>query len=421
MRIKTNFGEAKMARKKIVVAYSGGLDTSVMVKWLSEKYDAEIITVTGDLGQKAELENLEEKARKTGASKSYIADLKSEFMEEYVWKALKAGALYEGDYPLATAIGRPLLAKLMVDVAIKENADIVAHGCTGKGNDQVRFEVGIQTLAPDLQVLAPLREWEFKSREQEIDYAIEHSIPVSVTKESPYSIDENLWGTAIECGILEDTTEAPPEDAYQITKSPIQAKDEPETVTLTFEKGIPTAIEGNKYSAVELITYLNAIGAEHGIGRIDMIENRVVGIKSREVYEAPGASILLKAHHEMEKLTLDKDTFRYKQNVSNQISNMIYDGQWFTPLFDSLMKFVDSTQDVVSGEITVQLYKGNITVLSRKSPFSLYNEELATYGTADTFQHRDSEGFINIYGLPYKTITKVRNQNQMGKPENALG
>jgi argininosuccinate synthase len=410
-----------MKKKKIVVAYSGGLDTSVMVKWLSQKYDCEIITVTGNLGQKKDMENLEDKAIKTGASKAYIVDLQNEFIEEYVWKALKAEALYEGDYPLATSIGRPLLAKLMVDIAQKENADMIAHGCTGKGNDQVRFEVGIKTLAPDMEILAPLRTWEFKTREEEIDYAILHNIPISITKAKPYSIDENLWGIAVECGELEDTMNAPPEDAYQITKSPMKAKDKPQEVTISFKEGIPVAIEGQNYSGAELVSYLNAIGSEHGIGRIDMIENRVVGIKSREIYEAPGATILLKAHHEMEKLTLDKDTFRYKQSVSNQIANMIYDGLWFSPLFNSLMAFVDSTQQNVTGEINLQLYKGNITVLSRTSPFSLYTHELATYGTGDTFNHQDSVGFINLIGLPYKTMTRVHNKNKLVLNEHAVG
>jgi argininosuccinate synthase len=410
-----------MKKKKIVVAYSGGLDTSVMVKWLSQKYDSEIITVTGNLGQKKDLENLEEKALRTGASKSYIFDLQNEFIEEYVWKVLKAGAIYEGDYPLATAIGRPLLAKMMVEVAQKENADMIAHGCTGKGNDQVRFEVGIKTLAPDMEILAPLRTWEFRTREEEIDYAVENNIPITITKEKPYSIDENLWGIAVECGELEDTKNAPPEDAFQITKNPIEAANEPIQVTITFEKGIPVAIEGQKYSGSELVAYLNSIGGEHGIGRIDMIENRVVGIKSREIYEAPGAVILLKAHHELEKLTLDKDTFRYKQNVSNQIANMIYDGLWFSPLFNSLMAFVDSTQENVSGEIKLQLYKGNITILSRTSPFSLYNKELATYGAGDTFSHLDSVGFINLVGLPFKTISRVINKNKLELNEHAVG
>jgi len=399
-----------MKKKKIVVAYSGGLDTSVMVKWLNEKYNAEIITVTGNLGQKKELEGLEEKAKKTGAVKSYIKDLTDEFLTDYVWKALKAGALYEGQYPMACAIGRPLLAKMLVEVALQEGADAVAHGCTGKGNDQVRFEVGVQSLAPHLEIIAPLRTWEFKSREEEIDYAIANDIPIKITKNSPYSIDENVWGIAIECGVLEDPTMAPPEDAYQITRNPLTAPEKPEVVSITFEKGIPTLINGNALSPVELVEYLNQAGGNNGIGRIDMIENRVVGIKSREIYETPAATILHNAHNELEKMVIDKETFRYKQDVSNKIANMIYDGLWFSPLFNSLMAFVDSTQEYVTGEIVLELYKGNIRVLSRNSKYSLYNMKLATYTSEDTFDHKASEGFLTIYGLPYKTISQLRNK-----------
>lgn len=396
-----------MSKKKIVVAYSGGLDTSVMVHWLKDKYDAELITVTGNLGQTDELENLEEKAKKTGASKSYIIDLQEEFISNYAWKALKASALYEGVYPMACAIGRPLLAKLMVDIALAENADIIAHGCTGKGNDQVRFEVGIQTLAPHLEILAPLRTWEFKSREEEIDYALEHNIPVKVKKATPYSIDENIFGIAIECGILEDATVAPPEDAYMITTSPKNAPEEAESVAIEFVQGVPVAINGTKLSAVEIVKTLNALGGKHGVGRMDVIENRVVGIKSREVYEAPAAVLLHTAHNELEKLTMDKETFRYKQNVSNKVANLIYDGLWFSPLFDSLMAFVDKTQERVTGTVVLELYKGNTKILSRESAYSLYNKELATYTEEDSFDHKAAEGFLTLYGLPYKTLTKV--------------
>lgn len=283
-----------------------------MVKWLNDKYDAEIITATGNLGQRSELEGLEEKALKTGAVKAVIKDLREEFLTEYVWKALKAGALYEGVYPMACAIGRPLLAKMLVEIAIQEGADAVSHGCTGKGNDQVRMEVGVQTLLPGIEIIAPLRDWEFKSREEEIDYAVKNNIPVKVTKKSPYSIDENLFGIAIECGILEDPTVAPPEDAYQLTTSPKNAPSEAETVTITFEKGVPVALNGQKLGAIELVEKLNQLGGKHGVGRMDQIENRVVGIKSREIYEAPAAVILHKAHLELEKLILDKETFRYK-------------------------------------------------------------------------------------------------------------
>ena len=399
-----------MNPKKIVVAYSGGLDTSVMVKWLSEKYDAEIITATGDLGQKSELVGLEEKAIQTGASKVRVIDLKEEFIKQYAWKALKAGALYESEYPMGCAIGRPLLAKMLVDVALEEGADAVAHGATGKGNDQVRFEVAVQALAPHLKVLAPLRTWEFKSREEEIEYAIKHGIPVQATKDNPYSIDENLFGISVECGVLEDPTASPPADVWQITTSPKDAPDKAETISLTFEKGVPVALNGKEMSAVDLVVNLNDLGSKHGLGRLDIIENRVVGIKSREVYEAPAAVILHKAHNEMEKLVMDKETFRFKQDVSNKIANLIYDGLWFTPLFNSLMAFVDSSQEFISGNVTIELYKGNMTVLSRDSKYSLYNEELATYKEGDKFDHAASIGFIHLYGLPFKTISEVRNK-----------
>lgn len=398
-----------MAKRKIVVAYSGGLDTSVMVKWLNEKYDAEIITVTGNLGQRAELEGLEEKAKNTGAVKSIIKDLRHEFITEYVWTALKAGALYEGTYPMACAIGRPLLAKMLAEAALQEGADTVAHGCTGKGNDQVRFEVGVQTLAPQLNIIAPLREWEFKSREDEIDYAVANKIPVKITKAKPYSIDENIYGIACECGVLEDPTAAPPEDAYQVTVNPKNAPDKSEKVTITFEKGIPVCLNNSITDPVQIVEELVKIGGRHGIGRIDMIENRVVGIKSREVYEAPAAVILHKAHAELEKLILDKETFRFKQDVSNKVANLIYDGLWFTPLFNALKAFVDATQENITGEVVIELYKGNMVVLSRSSQYSLYSKELATYTDEDKFNHKASEGFMTIYGLPYKTMTQIYN------------
>jgi len=394
---------------KIVLAYSGGLDTSVIVKWLKEKYNAEIITATGFLGQVNEIKGVKEKAAKTGAVKSFVYDLREEFLTGYVWKALKAGAIYEGEYPMATAIGRPLLAKMLVDTAIQENADAVAHGCTGKGNDQVRFEVGVQSLAPHLKVIAPLREWEFRSREEEMEYALKNGIPVNATKKSPYSIDENLWGIAIECGALEDPEAAPPDDAFQITVDPKYAPEKSVVITIGFEKGIPVTLDGIELGSVELVTQLRDMGAAHGIGRLDLIENRVVGIKSREVYEAPAAVILHAAHKELEKLILDKETSRFKQHVSVIYANLIYDGLWYSPLFKSLTSFIDSTQETVTGEIKLELYKGTIKTLSRKSIYSLYNKELATYTSDDKFDHKASEGFIKIYGLPYKTISAAQN------------
>jgi argininosuccinate synthase len=299
---------------------------------------------------------------------------------------------------------------MLTEIAQQEGADIIAHGCTGKGNDQVRFEVGIQTLAPDIKIEAPLRTWEFKSREEEMEYALMHNIPVKAKKDSPYSIDENLWGIAVECGVLEDATIPPPEDAFQITVNPKKAPGESEVISIHFEKGVPVWVNGIHFDPVTLVSELNKIGGRNGIGRMDLIENRVVGIKSREIYEAPAAVILHNAHHELEKLILDKETFRYKQDVSNKVANLIYDGLWFSPLFNSLMAFVDSTQENITGEIVLELYKGNITILSRNSEFSLYNKELATYTSEDTFDHKASEGFIKIYGLPYKTMSLVNNK-----------
>jgi argininosuccinate synthase len=404
-----------MAKNKIVVAYSGGLDTSVMVKWLKENYDAEIITFTGNLGQTKELIGLEEKAKKSGASKSYVIDLTKEFIDDYVFPALKAGAMYEETYPMACSIGRPLLAKTLVDIARKEGANMVAHGCTGKGNDQVRFEVAVGALAPDLQSIAPLRTWEFKSREEEIDYAAKHNIPVAATKDNPYSIDENIWGIAIECGVLEDPMVEPPADAFQITVSPEEAPDEPEYVMIEFEKGIPIALNGKEMDSVSLVKELNKIGGRNAIGRIDMIENRLVGIKSREVYEAPAGVILHSAHKELERITLEKSVAHYKTHVAQEYANLIYNGLWFSPLREALQAFVDKTQEKVTGMVKLKLYKGNVVVSGRTSPYSLYDPELATYTAADQFDHKASEGFIKIYGLPYKTINRV-----MQKAEDKL-
>lgn len=396
-----------MNKKKIVVAYSGGLDTSVMAKWLMEKYDAEIITATGNLGQQKELEGLHEKAKKTGVAKVYIQDLTKEFVEEFIFPSLKAGALYENAYPMATSLGRPLLAKMLVNVARKENATMVAHGCTGKGNDQVRFEVSIGALAPDLKVLAPLREWEFKSRDEEMAYAKLHGIPVSATKASPYSIDENIWGTSIECGILEDPMVEPPPDAYQRTVSPEQAPDKPEYVTIEFEKGIPVGLNGKRTDPVQLLHDLNETGGRHGVGRIDLVENRLVGIKSREIYEAPAATILHFAHTELERLTLDKPVFNLKSQLGQEYANLVYNGLWYSPLKTALDAFVNETQQPVSGTVKVKLFKGTVTVAGRTSPHSLYNAKLATYTEEDQFDHTASEGFIKIFGLSLKTFYQV--------------
>lgn len=396
-----------MSKQKIVVAYSGGLDTSVMVHWLKNNYDAEIITFTGNLGQKKDLEGLEEKAIKSGASKVYVEDLTREFLDSYAFLALKANALYEGAYPMATSIGRPLLAKALVEIAHKENASMVAHGCTGKGNDQVRFEVSVGALDPDIKCLAPLRTWEFKSREEEIDYAIKNKIPISISKENPYSIDENIWGTAIECGVLEDPMVEPPEDAYLQTVPPEKAPDSVQSILIEFEEGIPTALNGMKMDSVSLVNLLNEIGGKNAIGRIDMIENRLVGIKSREVYEAPGATILHFAHKELERITLEKSVMHYKNILEQEYSNLIYNGLWFSPLREALQSFIDKTQEKVTGLVKVKLYKGTIRIAGRTSPYSLYDTKLATYTSEDQFDHSASEGFIKIYGLPFKTINRV--------------
>ena len=401
-----------MNKEKIALAYSGGLDTSVMIKWLKDKYDAEIVAVTGNLGQQKEIENLEEKAIATGASSFSFLDLRQTFVEDYIWPALKAGALYEDVYPLATALGRPLLAKALVDVALAENCTMLAHGCTGKGNDQVRFEVTFASLAPHLKVLAPLREWELTSREAEIAYAEQHNIPVSATKKSPYSIDENIWGISIECGVLEDPMVSPPEDAYQITTSPEKAPDKAAVVDIEFEQGIPVALDGKKMAGLDLVMELNKAGATHGIGRLDMVENRVVGIKSREIYEAPAATILHFAHRELERLTQEKNVFQYKNNISQDYANLIYNGTWFSPMRKALDGFVEATQKAVTGLVRVKLFKGSVTLLGRTSPWSLYDENLATYTEADTFNHKAAEGFIHLFGLGLKTYSEVQAKNR---------
>ncbi|HTY09711.1 MAG TPA: argininosuccinate synthase [Bacteroidota bacterium] len=408
-----------MKKERIAVAYSGGLDTSVIVKWLQEKYDADVITVTGNLGQQKELVGVADKAYKTGAKKVYVQDLKKEFVEEYIFPALKAGALYEHVYPMATSLGRPLLAKALVDVAKREKCTAVAHGCTGKGNDQVRFEVSVMALAPELKVLAPLRVWEFKSREEEIAYCEKHGIPVSATKKNPYSIDENIWGTAIECGILEDPMVEPPQDAYQRTVAPEDAPNKATYVSIEFKEGIPVALNGKKMSGVALIEELNAVAGANGIGRIDLVENRLVGIKSREVYEAPAAVTLHFAHLELERLTLDKEVFHYKSKLADEYATIIYNGLWFSPLKEAMDGFINETQKNVSGLVKVRMYKGNLTVGGRTSPYSLYDTNLATYTVEDTFDHSAAEGFIKIYGLPSKTFHKI-NKAKEGKVKGLL-
>jgi argininosuccinate synthase len=407
----TSYANGSGQKEKIALAYSGGLDTSIMIKWLADKFNAEVIAVTGNLGQQKEIENLAAKAKATGASKFHFVDLRKEFVESYIWPALKAGALYEDVYPLATSLGRPLLAKALVDVALAEGCTTVAHGCTGKGNDQVRFEVTIAALAPQLKAIAPVREWEFKSREEEIEYAKVHNIPVSATKKNPFSIDENIWGTSIECGVLEDPMAVPPEEAYQRTVSPEKAPNKATVVEIEFDKGIPIALDGKRNSGLAIIEKLNEVGGKNGVGRLDMVENRLVGIKSREIYEAPAATILHFAHRELERLTLEKTVFQYKRGIAQEYANIIYNGVWFSPMRTALDAFINETQKTVSGLVRVKLFKGTVSVVGRSSPYSLYSEELATYTSADTFNHKASEGFIHIYGLGLKTFNEVSRHN----------
>jgi len=390
-----------------VLAYSGGLDTSVAVAWLRETHGLEVVTVTGDLGSVGDLPAVREKALRSGARRAVVLDARDLFVRFFVWPALQADALYQGRYPLATALGRPLLAKLLVDVAREEGATYVAHGSTGKGNDQVRFDLSVAALAPDLKVIAPLRGGMNMTREEEIEYARARGIPVPVTKKSPYSVDENLWGRSIEAGVLEDPWNAPPPDVYQWTVEPSEAPARPRELTITFREGIPTSIGGAEASdGVTLIEKLNAIGGKHGVGRIDQIEDRLVGIKSREIYEAPAAVILHTAHRAIEDLVLSKESLRLKERIADEYAELVYNGLWFSAHHQDLAAYVHSTQRFVSGEVRVRLDRGNVTVVGRRSDNALYSMSLATYGKGDAFDHKAAEGFIQVYGLP------LRNQAQ---------
>jgi argininosuccinate synthase len=393
--------------KKIVLAYSGGLDTSVAIKWLADKYGAEIIAFCINVGAVKDLDIIKEKALKVGAVKVYIQDATEIFIKSFVFPALKANALYEGEYPLATALGRPLMAKLLVDAARKEGAFAIAHGSTGKGNDQVRFDVCVAALAPELQILAPAREWKM-TREDLIKYADKYNIPVPITKASPYSIDENIWGRSCECGVLEDPWVEPPPDAYAWTK-PIEATpNKPTYVEIMFDKGIPVGMNGKKMRPVKLVEQLNKIAGNNGVGRIDHIESRLVGIKSRETYEAPAGIALTKAHKALEALTLTKDQLRFKERVSIEYSDLVYNGLWFTAHRQDLAAYVDSTQRYVTGDVRLKLFKGNCIVVGRRSPYSIYNLELATYDKGDMFDQSAAPGFIHIWGLPVRTQAKAQ-------------
>ncbi|WP_094607390.1 Argininosuccinate synthase [Sporomusa silvacetica DSM 10669] len=395
--------------KKVVLAYSGGLDTSVIIPWLKETYGCEVIAMCADVGQGDELDPVHDKALKSGASKVYIEDLTAGFVEDYVWPTLKAGAVYEGKYLLGTSFARPIIAKALVDIAIKEGADAICHGATGKGNDQVRFELTVKALAPHLKIIAPWRIWNIRSREDAIDYAEKHGIPVPVSKARPYSMDRNIWHLSHEGADLENPANAPTDDVYMITTPPEKAPDKPLYIEVGFEKGIPVSVDGVKLDAVALLTKLNDIGAANGVGIADIVENRLVGMKSRGVYENPGGAILYYAHRELEYLTLDRATLHYKEQVAIRYAELVYDGMWFAPLREALDAFVDSTQQTVSGTVRMKLYKGNIISAGATSPYSLYNEKIVTFGDSEElYNHGDAEGFINLFGLPLKVRAMMK-------------
>ena len=404
--------------KKVVLAYSGGLDTSIIIPWLKENYDGcEVIAVSGDVGQGTELDGLEEKAKKTGASKLYVLDLKKDFVENYIFPTMQAGAVYEDKYLLGTSFARPVIAKAIVDIAKKEGADAICHGCTGKGNDQVRFELTIKAFAPEMTIIAPWRIWNIKSREEEIEYAEAHNIPLKINRETNYSKDKNLWHLSHEGLDLEDPANEPQyekEGFLELGVSPLQAPDKPTYITLHFEKGIPTALNGEEIDSVSLIEALNKIGGENGVGLADLVENRLVGMKSRGVYETPGGTILYEAHRLLETITLDKATQHYKQLVAVKFGEMVYDGQWFTPLREALSAFVSKTQETVTGDVKLRIYKGNVTSAGITSPYSLYSEDIATFDDdGGAYSQKDSEGFINLFGLPLKV--KAMLDKKLGK------
>lgn len=404
----------KKQYKKVVLAYSGGLDTSIIIAWLKENYGCEVIAVAGDVGQGDELDGLEEKAIKTGASKYYLADCKEEFVHDFIFPAIKANAMYEGKYLLGTSLARPIIAKKLVDIAIQEGADAICHGCTGKGNDQVRFELTIKAFAPEMDIIAPWRVWELKSREDEIEYAEARNIPLKINRETNYSKDKNLWHLSHEGLDLENPANEPDYDKIlELGVTPEKAPDKPTYVTITFEKGEPVALNGEKMNGIALIEALNKIGGANGIGIIDMVENRLVGMKSRGVYETPGGTILYRAHAALEEITLDKETQHFKQQVSLKLADILYNGQWYTPLTKALLAFIDETQKSVNGDVKLKLYKGNISEAGMTSPDTLYSEQTASFGEDEDYNQMDSQGFINLYGLPIKVkalLDKNRNK-----------
>ena len=404
--------KAKKDIKKVVLAYSGGLDTSIIIPWLKENYNnCEVIAVSADVGQGTELDGLEEKALKTGASKLYIEDLKEEFIQEYVYPTVQAGAVYENKYLLGTSFARPIIAKRIVEIAKAEGADAICHGCTGKGNDQVRFELTIKAFAPEMTIIAPWREWSIKSREEEIEYAEAHNIPLKINRETNYSKDKNIWHLSHEGLDLEDPANEPQYNHpgfLELGVSPEQAPDKPTYVTIHFEKGKPTAINGKEMNGVEVVTTLNELGGKNGVGLADIVENRLVGMKSRGVYETPGGAILYHAHNKLEELCLDRDTFHYKQQVGLKFAELVYYGQWFTLLREALSAFVDSTQQTVTGDVKLKLYKGNIIDAGVTSPYSLYDPEIATFDEDEVYNQADADGFINLFGLPIKVYAHMK-------------
>ena len=403
----------------VVLAYSGGLDTSVAIRWIKEKYSLDVITLTIDVGNERDMAGIAARAEKIGAVKALVVDGRTDFVRYFVWPALQAGAIYEGQYPLATALARPLIARLLVEVARAEGAVAVAHGCTGKGNDQVRFDVSINTLAPDLKIIAPVREWSM-TRDNEIAYAAEHGIPIQATNASPYSVDQNLWGRSVECGVLEDPWAEPPEEVYAWTTRPNGSAAEPTYLEISFERGVPVALDGEEMDGVALIETLNRLAGSYGIGRIDHIENRLVGIKSREVYEAPAAAVLHSAHHALESLTLSRDQARFKEVVAGEYARLIYNGQWYSALHQDLAAYVQSTQRFVSGVVRVKLSPWHCAVVGRKSEHSLYNHSLATYDSGDQFDHNAALGFIKLWGLPLTTQAQAQLLPAVGVEGNLL-
>ncbi|GAA0447177.1 argininosuccinate synthase [Virgibacillus sp. AGTR] len=400
-----------MTKDKIVLAYSGGLDTSVAIKWLQDKYNYDVIAVALDVGEGKDLEFVKNKALQVGAIKSYVIDAKALFANEFVLPALQANLLYEGKYPLISALSRPLIAKILVNIAKEEGAVAVAHGCTGKGNDQVRFDVAFTALQPDLKIVAPVREWAM-SREEEIEYAKKHNIPIPIDLDNPFSIDQNLWGRSNECGILEDPWAEAPEEAFDLTTNPVEAPNDPEIVQITFEQGKPVSLDGNSMPLEELIVTLNRVAGKHGVGRIDHVENRLVGIKSREIYEAPGALTLIAAHQELEALTLPREVAQFKPLMEQKLAQTVYDGLWYSPLTDALKAFIEETQNDVSGTVKVKLYKGHAQVVGRESQQSLYDFDLATYNAQDAFDHEAALGFIKLWGLPTKVHATVNHAHK---------